>query len=47
MWTVLLIVAAAFVLRDDPTVPVVLLATFSVLALLAVLEFLAPSRLIR
>jgi hypothetical protein len=41
--TVLLIGAAAFVVRDDPTVPLVLLATLSLLVVLAVLELLAPS----
>ena len=43
IWTVLLIGTAAFVVRDDPTVPFVLLATLSLLVVLAVLEFLAPS----
>jgi hypothetical protein len=43
IWTVLLIATALFVLRDDPTVAAVLLATLSVLLVLAVVEFLAPS----
>lgn len=44
MWALLLIIGAVFVIGDDPTVSVVLLATFCVLAVLAVIEFLAPSR---
>jgi hypothetical protein len=43
IWTVLLIGATAFVVRDDPTVSLVLLATFLLLVVLAVVEFLAPS----
>lgn len=43
IWTVILIGAAAFVVRDDPTVPLVLVATFLLLVVLAVVEFLAPN----